>query len=69
MYQLARFATGVALITGLGMPVHAQPQPGIAVRSTNPPGEADVVAQGPHHELWYYWATPGSSWQHTNLGE
>ena len=67
MYQFARFATCAALIAGLWMPVHAQTKPGIAVRLTNPPGEADVVAQGPNHELRYYWATPGSSWQSTMI--
>ena len=38
------------------------------VRSTQP-GEADVVAQGPGNEVRYYWATPGSPWQHTILLE
>jgi hypothetical protein len=27
-----------------------------------PTGEADVVAQGADDSLWYYWATPGSTW-------
>jgi hypothetical protein len=57
----------VALIGGLCMPVHAQQQsPAIVVRSN---GEADVVVQGGSYFLQYYWATPGSKWNHANLGE
>ena len=56
-----------ALIGGLCMPVHAQLQfPAIAVRSN---GEADVVVQGAYYFLQYYWATPGSKWNETNIGE
>ena len=34
----------------------------IAVRSTDPAGEADVVAEGLNHSLLYFHATPGSQW-------
>ncbi len=36
--------------------------PAIAVRSTDPVGEADIVAAGPDNSLMYYHATPGSAW-------
>jgi len=36
--------------------------PGIAVRTANPAGEADVVMWGPNNSLKYYHATPGSKW-------
>jgi hypothetical protein len=36
--------------------------PGIAVRTANPEGEADIVAQGPNNSLMYYHATPGYPW-------
>jgi len=36
--------------------------PGITVRSVNPPGEADIVALGPNHELRYFHALPGQRW-------
>jgi hypothetical protein len=36
--------------------------PSIAVRFTDPVGEADIVAQGPNNSLVYYHATPGAEW-------
>ena len=41
--------------------------PAIAVRTANPPGEADVVAQTPTNSLRYYWAKPGEQWNSTEI--
>jgi hypothetical protein len=47
--------------TGVG----SQPSnPAIAIRSN---GEADVVATAPNGQLMYYWATPGSQWNSTQI--
>src|ERR1700722_7625773 len=40
---------------------------GIFVRSANPVGEADLVTEGPDNTLQYYWATPGSPWDNTQV--
>jgi hypothetical protein len=38
--------------------------PSIFVRSgsQSPAGEADIVAEGVDHTMWYWYATPGSGW-------
>jgi hypothetical protein len=43
--------------------------PSIFVRSdtATQANEADIVAEGPNHTLLYYWAIPGSKWQHTQV--
>jgi len=43
--------------------------PSIFVRPDNAPqqDEADIVAEGPNNTLQYYWATPGSPWQHAQV--
>ena len=41
--------------------------PSIYVRDVAPLGEADIVAQGPHHSLYYEWARVGGSWNRNNV--
>jgi hypothetical protein len=43
--------------------------PAIAVRSVAQPGEVDVVVTGVDKSLNYYWATPGSSWNWSQIGK
>jgi hypothetical protein len=40
----------------------------IAVRSSNPEGEEDVVVNAPSSELFYFWASPDSPWQEEVIG-
>lgn len=68
-----RTGTLAALLIGLSIPAASADDPyracapAIAVRTANPPGEADVVASGPDGSLTYYFATPGSPWQSTQI--
>jgi hypothetical protein len=39
----------------------------IFVRSTDPVGEADIVATGPGYSLLYFWATPGAPWNNVEV--
>ena len=41
--------------------------PSIIVRSADPAGEADIVAEGANHTLQYYFATPGNPWDHAQV--
>jgi hypothetical protein len=57
----------VSTIAGRGTTFSA---PAISVRSSNPTGEVDVVAEGGADiDLTYYWATPGSDWDNVLLAD
>ncbi len=52
---------------GDAYPIGQEPGSGVAVRTGNPVGEADLVTEGANHSLQYYWATPGGSWDHAQI--
>ena len=67
-YTFAVYATGPyggQVSKGLGVAVAAKTPPPVSSSGAifvRPDGEADVVYEGPNHELRYSWALPGQAW-------